>query len=267
MPGLDGRRGRALSVAAAKGARMSYRTHCDWCGTHLAHEDDQAVMPVTVYHRRGKGALDAKWAEETGVTRHFCAHARDEDLTEAGRQASCYERAIAAVRGTPLSDPGMGMEWRMMPVAGEQPDVSAVVASKVPAPGAELDDPVAFAETHVTRELHDVILRRLPASKRYVLPRCGIVSLDQVAVMSDDELLAIDGIGHRTLMLLREAVDDRMGFDGLTLARQVYALLEAGLPRLGEEDPMHLLLAGTMPTFAAALGQAQEVGEGPPAVG
>ena len=52
---------------------MSYRTHCDWCGTHLAYEDDQAIMPVTIYHRRGKGALDAKWAEEVSVTRHFCA--------------------------------------------------------------------------------------------------------------------------------------------------------------------------------------------------
>jgi len=236
---------------------MSYRTHCDWCGTHLADEADQAVMSVTVYHRRGKGALDARYAEETGVTRHFCAHKKGEDLTEAGHTRSCYERAIAAVKGTPLSDPGMGMEWRMMPVAGEQPAVVTAPAPKIPAPAAELVDPVAFADTHVTRELHDLILG-LPASKRFVLPRCGIVSLDQVAAMSDDDLLAIDGIGRRTLVLLREAVDDRAGFDGLTLARQVYALLEAGLPRLGEEDPMHVLLADTMPTFAAALGQASE---------
>jgi hypothetical protein len=235
---------------------MSYRTHCDWCGTHLAHEDDQAVMPVTVYHRRGKGALDAKWAEETGVTRHFCAHHKDEDLTEPGRRASCYERAIAAVRGTPLSDPGMGMEWRMMPVADDQPVEPVAEAATVPAPAGALVDPVAFADTHVTRELHDVILGRLPVNKRRVLPRCGIVSLDQVAAMSDDELLAIDGIGRRTLMVLREAVDDRVAFDGLALARQVYALLEEGLPRLGEEDPMHPLLSETLPTLAAALGQA-----------
>ena len=237
---------------------MSYRTHCDWCGTHLAHEDDQAVMPVTIYHRRGKGALDAKWAEETGVTRHFCAHKKGEDLTEDGRIRSCYERAIVAVKGTPLSDPGMGMEWRMMPVAGEPPAVATAPAPEVPAPATELVDPVAFAGMQVTRELHDVILRRLPRSKRLVLPRCGIVSLDQVAAMTDEDLLAIDGIGSRTLVLLREAVEDRTGFDGLTLARQVYALLEAGLPRLGEEDPMHVVLAETMPTFAAALSQAQE---------
>jgi len=73
--------------------------------------------------------------------------------------------------------------------------------------------------------------------------------------MTDDELLAIDGIGPRTLVLLREAVDERTGLDGLTLTRQVYELLQAGLPRLGEADPMHVLLAQTL---AAALDQAQE---------
>jgi len=76
--------------------------------------------------------------------------------------------------------------------------------------------------------------------------------------MSDDELLEIDGIGRRMLMLLREAVDERGRFDGLTLARQVYELPQAGLPRLGEEDPMHLVLAETLPTLAAALSQARE---------
>ena len=66
---------------------MSYRTHCDWCGTHLAYEDDQAVMPVTIYHRRGKGALDAKWAEEVSVTRHFCARPKPTATTRRRSRA------------------------------------------------------------------------------------------------------------------------------------------------------------------------------------
>ena len=235
---------------------MSYRTHCDWCGTHLAFEADQAVMPVTIYHRRGKGALDAKWAEETGVTRHFCAPGKGEDLTDRDRSQSCYERAVGAVKGTPLSDPGFGMEWRMMPIADEPP--AKVAKPKVPAPSTDLVDPVELDGAQVTRELHDVIVQQLPGRKRSVLPGCGIVSLDQVASMTDAELLAIDGIGRRTLVLLRAAVDERVGLDGLTLARQVYELLQAGLPRLVEEDPMHVLLAETLPTLAAALDQAQE---------
>src|SRR5688572_5567433 len=96
---------------------MSYRTHCDWCGEHLAYEDDQAIMPVTIYHRRGKGALDAKWAEEVGVTRHFCAAPKGENgARPPGTADKCYDRAIAAIKGTPVADPGMGMEWRLVPL-------------------------------------------------------------------------------------------------------------------------------------------------------
>lgn len=240
---------------------MSYRTHCDWCGAHLAYEDDQAIMPVTIYHRRGKGALDAKWAEEVGVTRHFCAAPKSEDGRPQGSGTKCYDRAIAAIKGTPVGDPGMGMEWRLVPIEGEeQPaatgdgDGASTSAPSVPAPPA--GDPaavVAFADTHVTRELRDVITTRLATKRHGVLPRAGIVSLDQVAVMSDADLLAIDGVGRGTVRRLREAVAERR--DGTALARQVYELLQTGLPRLGEEDPLRAVLAGALPSLAAALGE------------
>jgi len=235
---------------------MSYRTHCDWCGEHLAYEDDQAIMPVTIYHRRGKGALDAKWAEETGITRHFCARPKGE---AADKRDHCYDRAVAAVKGTPLSDPGLGMEWRIVPVGeGElaPPPAKPSRAPGVPAPPAT--DPrqiVEFAGTHVTRELHEMIVERLAAKRQGVLPAAGIVSLDQVAAMSDEQLLAIDGIGRGTLGKLREALESRDPDDGVTLARKVYELLHAGLPHLGQEDPMRALLAEAMPSLAAALGE------------
>ena len=223
---------------------MSYRTHCDWCGSHLAYEDDQAVMPVTIYHRKGKGTLDGKWAEETGVTRHFCAPPKrtNDAPPAADRRPSCYERAIEAIKGTTLDQPSMGMEWRLMPVN-----------DGVPSP----DEAVELAGTKVTRELRDAIVQRLPAAKHAVLPDAGIVSLDQVAVMTDDELLAIAGLGPKTLKHLRDAVDARAGYDGLALARQVYALLQTGLERVGAEDPMHQVLAGALPALAAALEQPQ----------
>jgi hypothetical protein len=235
---------------------MSYRTHCDWCGEHLAHEDDQAVMPVTIYHRRGKGALDAKWAEETGITRHFCARPKGE---AADKRDRCYERAVAAVKGTPVSDPGLGMEWRIVPVV--EGDLAPARATSARAPGvpappaADPSQIVEFADTHVTRELHDAIVDRLPAKRQRVLPQAGIVSLDQVAAMSDEQLLAIEGIGRGTLGKLREAVESRDPDDGLTLARKVYELLQAGLPHLGEQDPMRAVLADAMPSLAAALGE------------
>jgi hypothetical protein len=114
---------------------------------------------------------------------------------------------------------------------------------------------VSFDGEQVTRELRDVIVERLPPKGRHVLARAGIASLDQVAAMTDDELLAIDGIGRRVLQALRQAIRDRDGYDGLTLARRVYELLQAGLPRLDEQDPVHAVLADALPSLAAALGE------------
>jgi hypothetical protein len=231
---------------------MSYRTHCDWCGEHLAFEDDQAVMPVTLYHRRGKGSLDSKWAEETGVTRHFCAPPKKDASDTTPRSATCYERAVEAIKGTPVADPGMGMEWRIVPVAGEDSPPAADRAAP------DRQETVPFADTLVTRELLGVIVAKLPAGKQAILPHHGVVSLDQVDAMTDEQLLAIDGIGKRSVRHLRDALAERDRYDGRTLARKVYDLLQAGLPRIGEEDPMQPVLAGALPAFAAALGQAQE---------
>lgn len=228
---------------------MSYRTHCDWCGEHLAYESDQAVMPVTIYHRKNKSTLDGKWAEETGVTRHFCAWPkRGSEADSPDRRPSCYERAVEAIKGTTLTAPSMGMEWRLVPVS----------CDGAGAPALDPDDAVELAGTKVTRELYDALVARLPVAKHELLPAASIVSLDQIAVMTDGELLAIDGIGRRTLEQLREAVAGRERCDGLTLARKVFALLQAGLERVGEEDPMHTVLAGALPPLAAALAQPQQ---------
>ena len=104
--------------------------------------------------------------------------------------------------------------------------------------------------------LMPIITTRLSGKRRGVLPGAGIVSLDQVAMMNDADLLAIDGVGHKTVTRLREAVAERSGYDGTALAREVYALLTAGLPRLGDEDPLREVLAGALPQLAAALGEA-----------
>lgn len=108
---------------------MSYRIHCDWCGEHLGQDDDRALMPVTIQHPGVKTVLGVRWAEETEVTRHFCASpAEDTDHNGRNRMGlvpvrqfdSCYDRAIAAITRTKLEDPGLGMEWRLVPV-GDNP--------------------------------------------------------------------------------------------------------------------------------------------------
>jgi hypothetical protein len=117
---------------------MAYCVRCDWCDRRLYHEDDYAELTVTIHHRRGKGAMDAKWAEEVDVTRHFCAapkpeadrHGRDRSGLIPEREFdTCYGRAIAAITRTALGDPGMGLEWRLMPAEGpSQPHPSAPAA-------------------------------------------------------------------------------------------------------------------------------------------
>ena len=221
------------------------------------YEDDQAVMPVTIYHRRGKGAMDAKWAEETCVTRHFCARPKAGGDGPSTTASAAMTGPSPRSRAPPSAIPGSawnGGSCRSTRARGADAGAPAR-APGVPAP--PLTDPgqvVTFAGTRVIRELHELAQDVAEQAPR-VLPRAGIVSLDQVAAMTDEQLLAIDGIGKGMLARLREAVAARKPDDGTTLARKVYELLQAGLPHLGDEDPMRDVLAETMPSLAAALSQ------------
>jgi hypothetical protein len=125
---------------------VSYHAECDWCGAWLSYDADQAQMSVVICHRKGS-RLDAQWSEEAKQTRHFCA-APKEDTDRGGRNRaglvpepefeSCYDRAIAAMTRTELGDPGMGMEWRLMPVDAPKPTNDVRSAPKAPAPSPEL---------------------------------------------------------------------------------------------------------------------------------
>jgi hypothetical protein len=90
------------------------------------HGDDRAEMCVTIHRTEGRTTLEARWAEETKVTRHFCVTPKDPANDRMGleqeeaAQRDCYARAIDAITGTKVSDPGLGYEWRLMPVAESQ---------------------------------------------------------------------------------------------------------------------------------------------------
>jgi hypothetical protein len=191
---------------------MSYRTHCDWCGEWLSHGADQAVMQVTIYHRNGRGTLEAKWAEETRPTRHFCA-APKEDTDDGGRNRmglvpedrldSCYDRAIAAITGSELRDPGMGMEWRLMPVDAPHVDPSTG------APRPVKLDWAAHSRLFDERmkpggigALEDAI----PPSAWSAVVRTGIVTIAQLEALTDEQLLAMRGIGATSVRRIREAI-------------------------------------------------------------
>ena len=108
-----------------------------------------------------------------------------------GSGDKCYDRAIAAIKGTPVGDPGMGMEWRLVPIEGEEqprppsprrrpPRPPSPSAPGRPAPATRRRRPrrvVAFEDTHVTRELHDVLTTRLATQA----PRRAPARRDRVA--------------------------------------------------------------------------------------
>lgn len=179
---------------------MSYRTHCDWCGEYLAPEDDQAVMPVTIQHRRGNGTLDAKWAEETKPTRHFCASPREErDRNGRNRMGimagdsasdSCYDRALAAIRGTESTTPDMGMEWRLVEV-GNQKDRERVT-KKLDAERLACAYWLAGVNRLGSRAMRSLV--------------DAYVDADRAADMTDEELLALDGVGPGAVRAIREAL-------------------------------------------------------------
>lgn len=187
---------------------MSYRVHCDWCGEYLAPEDDQAVMPVTVQHHRGNGTLDAKWAEETKPTRHFCASPREERdrdgrnrmglMADDSAGDSCYDRALAAIRGTESTTPDMGMEWRLMPA---DPDLQPAVAEAEAKVTQKFDE----RRLRLAYELADADLGLTPRATQALL-KAGI-GLERAKTMSDDELLALSGVGQQTVERLRAAIE------------------------------------------------------------
>jgi hypothetical protein len=62
-----------------------------------------------------------------------------------------------------------------------------------------------FGEWRVSRDLWEVLIQ-LHDSWKYALPQAGITTLDQVRSMTEDDLLALDGVGYKTVRALRDAV-------------------------------------------------------------
>jgi hypothetical protein len=165
---------------------MGYRVVCDWCGCNLT-SGHFAELPVNIKHRR-RSALDSAWASEARPTMHFCVPS-DEGHDRMGIQSEggdgCYERAKAMIEGAVSERPDMGMEWRLVPIGG------VVLAARDLRRKAEPD----LAE----------LLSHLPAQFRYALPEAGITTLAQFDEMTDEQLLAIKGMGPGVLARLRAA--------------------------------------------------------------
>lgn len=188
------------SGAPTKGDTVSYRVHCNWCGKHLFRED-RAVLEITVERRAAASRRERDWAQEQRPTLHFCV-GENLDTNRMGMSDmrvddpdSCFTRAIAAVNGRKTEPPNMGLEWRLVPVPG---------------------GPQERAPQPLTEEMRGLI-DRLPVAYRVVLPKAGIHSVDQLAEMSDEEILALPRVGPGILAIIRTVIEGRNGREPETL--------------------------------------------------
>jgi hypothetical protein len=112
----------------------------------------------------------------------------------------CYDRAIAAIEGTKLSDPGMGMEWRLMPVGDNKSPPTAATSD----PGTYREDDRDLSMYHVGAVDTD---RGLSYGTRSVLSNAGLLWIDELDAMSDRDLVRVRGIGNKRLTEVRRMLD------------------------------------------------------------
>lgn len=174
---------------------MSYRVHCNWCGTAL-YKAEHATLTVRI-ERRGDTRLRTAWAEEGRPTLHFCV-ASKLDTNRMGLEEwedddgdSCFTRALAFIDGRGTETPDMGMEWRLVPI------------------GTPVEETPQFRrggpQTPTSPELREILHALVPKCQ-YALPRAGISTIEQVEAMTDEELLSLPEVGHYTVRKLREAI-------------------------------------------------------------
>jgi hypothetical protein len=183
-----------------------YHYECDYCGARI---NVQNVPYVTAAITFITGNQDRLGNPEKLVepTRFFHAHSTRglEECDRLGIEVNaeklgdcCYTRALKQLEGVPVTDPGKGLEWRLVPAESEQKRAASGKSHVVQvAVDADLTD---FLETLATP--HRTRTRR-------ALGRAGIHTLDEVAARSDDELMALEGIGGTLRCKLRAFIAAR----------------------------------------------------------
>jgi hypothetical protein len=163
---------------------MGIRVECDWCRKPI-----EAATPYVTIEIDGKvrGGRDVG-----GAARVFCGDGMGD--------RSCGERLLALLDGNPGGPVDMGMEWRLVPIGATVDAPRAPVANAPPIAVSSDSDLWDFLATLTPSPRHKL-------SKALAL--AGITALDEVAALSDDDLMAIDGVGWKTRCALRAFIAAR----------------------------------------------------------
>lgn len=99
------------------------------------------------------------------------------------------------------------VEAHRSPLAALEP-IPTVCHAEINRLRARHTDSAAGRPGILEEDLRKVLATFVPKVK-YALPRAGITSLKQVSAMTDEEILALPGVGYKTLVLLRSAIAER----------------------------------------------------------
>lgn len=180
-----------------------YHCECDWCRERI-DTDKQQYVRASIKMVTGKSDSLGRPDDETEPTRFFHVtplRSRDEwdrlgiEVRSNEIGDCCYTRALRAIEGGDFEAPDAGLEWRLMPVDGggergttRQPRVAA---------DADLE---AFFATLAPSPRHRLWGR---------FDRQGISTLEQLDAMTDDELLALEGVAWVTRCKIRAFIAAR----------------------------------------------------------
>lgn len=121
---------------------------------------------------------------------------RADGLAEALGLIADTVTSVLADDGSLLSDESRG---RLAALARNLKGASANLTPQLPEPGSE--------DAGVTEGIDHL---RVGSHVQTTLHRAGVVKVDQLREMSDEQLLAIRGVGPATLPAIRWAVEDHM---------------------------------------------------------
>jgi hypothetical protein len=182
-----------------------YHFACDWCGEQIKTQREPYVETSIQLISLGTDRL-GKREQHMGPTRFF--HARDlqsvDELDRLGIEVKheeigdcCYTRALKQLEGVPVTDPGAGLEWRLVPVEGDEKLAGGPV--RVKGKLVERDDELeAFCKWHTARAPGQrIALRR-------ALDAGNIETFQLLTELTDQDLRSLPGIGPRIVAAIRE---------------------------------------------------------------
>ena len=165
---------------------MGVRVECDWCRDTIKPGEPYVTVAID-------GKIGGRGASQPA--RVYC-----------GREEGCAGRLLALLDANPGGPVDMGMEWRLVSVH----DASAgeAVPTRWRGGGSNPEPAPVEADADLDAFL-DTLSSSACCKLRRKLDRQGISELEQLEKMTDDELMALEGVAWATRCKIRSFIAER----------------------------------------------------------